>query len=889
MAVVVDVQEALTKVSGLDPLQLNDLLVDAPEPAKPGDLSGVRSVGANLLYLFEKLPGAIWNDPGSRLMEARAHRYIGRLKRPSPTDEDRSWPFKVPPKDYQLNVFAAARRMSPFVALAPVAPGCVDADTEYLTKTGWRRIADYAGGEVAQYWPDTGLIDFVEKPTFVKLPCPEMIRFKTSRGVDQMFSPEHRVLLADGEVVTAEFIEQWHSILAPKKLRARTTYRVSTPGVDLSDASIRVQVAVNADGYIHRSSAHPNYNNVCQIRVKKERKKNRLRTILVLAGIEFSERPCQPDGFTIFSFAAPRPKGYDDWWWAASQEQLQVIADESTYWDGSFRRAEGRTFFSSDKAAADFIQHALTVSGRRTSCRQAVRTLEGRAPSEYIVHASSRPPEVSLLGRARRVRRVPTVDGYKYCFQVPSTFLVFRRGGNIFASGNTGKTKMTIDICASKFLEGEIDGVAVIAAPGAVPAQWVDEALPTHMTSKVKWAGTTWKSTRKVAPYLLSPKTKAMRWMTFKVEAFSGSSGKAERALKEFLNSGRMALVWDESSRGKNPRAARTKSILDIAPLAVFRMILSGTPITKGMEDLWSQYEFGDPKVIGMSNYYAFRGRYCVTIPAYRGAGVGAVKITGYRNTEEFVRKIAAVTFVVPKEVLGLDPKTYEELPVELTRDQKMAYNALRHKLVDDLADMKIASPVNAAVRLCRLQQVLCGRVYEQPSDLEEPPFPKLIPSHRVSTLLEYIDLNNDGPNVIWCRFNDDILEIEAALKKAGRSPVVYYGATSDEERKERKKLFMSGKASDFVANPATAGMGLDGLQTVCQRSIWYSNSYNREHRWQGEDRIHRLGMCGTALNVDMIAPGTVDKMILASYKKTEDLIRSLMSRPELITTLNSD
>lgn len=576
MAVVVDVQEALTKVSGLDPLQLNDLLVDAPEPAKPGDLSGVRSVGANLLYLFEKLPGAIWNDPGSRLMEARAHRYIGRLKRPAPTDEDRSWPFKVPPKDYQLNVFAAARRMSPFVALAPVAPG-------------------------------------------------------------------------------------------------------------------------------------------------------------------------------------------------------------------------------------------------------------------------------------------------------------------------VGKTKMTIDICASKFMEGEIDGVAVIAAPGAVPEQWIDEALPTHMTTKVKWAGTTWKSTRKVAPYLLNPKTKSMRWMTFKVEAFSGSSGKAERALKEFLNSGRMALVWDESSRGKNPRAARTKSILDLAPLAVFRMILSGTPITKGMEDLWSQYEFGDPKVIGMSNYYAFRGRYCVTIPAYRGAGVGAVKITGYRNTEEFVRKIAPVTFVVPKDVLGLDPKTYEELPVELTRDQKMAYNALRHKLVDDLADMKIASPVNAAVRLCRLQQVLCGRVYEQPSDLEEPPFPKLIASNRVKTLLEYIELNDDGPNVIWCRFNDDILEIEAALKKAGRTPVVYYGATSDEERKERKKLFMAGKATDFVANPATAGMGLDGLQTVCQRSIWYSNSYNREHRWQGEDRIHRLGMCGTALNVDMIAPGTVDRMILASYRKTEDLIKSIMSRPELVQTLNDD
>lgn len=575
MVAKIDVQEALTRVTGLDPLQLNDILVDAPEPAKPGDLSGLRTVGANLLYLFEKLPDAIWNDPGSRLMEARAHRYIGRLSRRQPDDSDRDFPFKVQPKPYQLNIFAAARYMSPFVALAPVAPG-------------------------------------------------------------------------------------------------------------------------------------------------------------------------------------------------------------------------------------------------------------------------------------------------------------------------TGKTKMTIDICASKFLDGEIDGVAVIAAPGAVPSQWIDEALPDHMTTAVKWIGATWKSTRKTDKRIMSPHTKQMRWLTFKVEAFSGSNSKAAKALTEYLKSGKIALVWDESSRGKNPRAARTKAILEIGPLAVFRMILSGTPITKGMEDLWSQYEFGDPQIIGMSNYYAFRGRYCVTVPSYKGAPRGAVKIAGYRNTEEFVRKIAGVTFVVPKDVLGLPPKTYEELPVELTRDQKMAYNALRHKLVDDLADMGIASPVNAAVRLCRLQQVLCGRVYEQPSDLEEPPFAKDIPSHRIDTLLEYIDLN-EGPNVIWCRFTDDILGIEAALKKAGRSPVVYYGDVSDEDRDARKRAFITGKATDFVANPATAGMGLDKLQTICQRSIWYSNSFNRESRWQGEDRIHRLGMCGTALNVDMIAPNTVDRLILASYKKTEDLIRSIMARPELVPVLNDE
>lgn len=449
----------------------------------------------------------------------------------------------------------------------------------------------------------------------------------------------------------------------------------------------------------------------------------------------------------------------------------------------------------------------------------------------------------------------------------------------------TGKTMMTINIAAHKFMQGEIDGVAVIAAPKGVPRQWVEEGLRDWMPAPVKYIARQWKSTRVTDKRLLSKHERKMRWLTFNVEAFSSDSGRASKELKAFLESGRILLVWDESSRGKNPRAARTKAILKLAPLAVGRMILTGTPLTKGMEDLFCQYEFLDPAIIGMSNYYAFRGRYCVTVPAYRGAGLGAVKIVGYRNTEEFVRKIAKVTFVVPKDVLGLPPKTYEELPVELTREQKMAYNALRHKLVDDLEELKIASPVNGAVRLIRLQQVLCGRVYEQPSDLEEPPFAKAIPSNRISTLIEYIEDNPDT-NVIWARFTADILEIEEALKKIGRSPVTVYGDVGDDERHERKLAFMKGNATDFVANPATAGMGLDGLQKACQRSIWYSNSYNREVRWQGEDRIHRLGMCGTALNIDMIAPNTVDRLILTSYKKTEDLIASIMSRPELVPIL---
>jgi len=91
--IVVDVQEGLARVGALDPLKLNDLLQDAPEPPAAG-APGLKPVGANLLYLFERLQGAVWNDPQQRLLEARAHRFVEALHRQEPTELDRAFPFQ---------------------------------------------------------------------------------------------------------------------------------------------------------------------------------------------------------------------------------------------------------------------------------------------------------------------------------------------------------------------------------------------------------------------------------------------------------------------------------------------------------------------------------------------------------------------------------------------------------------------------------------------------------------------------------------------------------------------------------------------------------------------------------------------------------------------------
>lgn len=448
----------------------------------------------------------------------------------------------------------------------------------------------------------------------------------------------------------------------------------------------------------------------------------------------------------------------------------------------------------------------------------------------------------------------------------------------------TGKTKMTLDVAADKFVNNEIDGLLVIA-PNGVHRQWVNKAVPDHLIDVVRRNAkcAAWKPTKKtplaVATHQRGPRY--FRMLTLNVEAFSSSSGKAFVAARQFLTSGRIMLVVDESSRIKNYKAARTKSILMLSQYAKARVILSGTPITKGLEDLFTQFQFLNPNIIGLSNFMSFRNRYCVTVPAYRGAAFGAVKITGYRNVEEFVGKIAPHSFVVPKDVLGLPEKTYEQREVTMTDEQKRLYKAMARELVEDLRAHRIATPANAAVRITRLQQILCGTVVKQEErdDGTVVESVEAIPTHRLEALIDVL-AEHDGPAVIWCRFTSDIKDVEAVLRDEGHSVVTYYGETSEADRAAAVESFKNGTARYFVANPAAAGTGLDGLQ-VAQLAVYYSNAFAAENRWQSEDRIHRIGMSGRAHYVDLVVPGTVDGMILGNLKKKGDLAKAVFEDPE--------
>lgn len=448
----------------------------------------------------------------------------------------------------------------------------------------------------------------------------------------------------------------------------------------------------------------------------------------------------------------------------------------------------------------------------------------------------------------------------------------------------TGKTKMALDIAADKFMRNEIDGVAVVCLR-SVKTQWIERALPEHMTTAVDWKAHIWKKTTRIPSDIAEPRlgVRRMRIMAFHGEAFGRKRSQAARDLAAFLRSGRIMLIFDESTRIKNYKANITKEMLLVRHLAAVRMILTGTPITKGLEDFFTQYQFLDEDIIGLSDFFSFRGRYCVTEPV-RGRNVDrrVVTITGYRNQEELIRKIAPVSFMIPDTVLGLPPKRYERFEVEMTDEQRTIYVALRDQLVEDLRERRIENPTYAMVRLLRMQQVLCGRYYEtiESEDDFRTTVPRLLPNNRPEVLANLLE-QHDGQALVWCRFTADIDDIVTAIGGLGRLGI-YEGDTNQAERDRQVLAFKRGEI-DYMICTSAASTGVDGLQCA-NAAFWYSSSFNREHRWQAEGRIYRLGQTNSTLFGDLVVPGTVDTRILRAHAETADLARMVMTNPSFLS-----
>ena len=445
----------------------------------------------------------------------------------------------------------------------------------------------------------------------------------------------------------------------------------------------------------------------------------------------------------------------------------------------------------------------------------------------------------------------------------------------LFLEMGTGKSKVTIDNAGALFEAGKIDTMIVLA-PKGVYRNWARLEIPAHLPDKIGRDIVVWNPSPKVKEkaalkaFSLPHEGDDLRIFVMNIEALSTVKG--QRYLNAVLKVSQAFLVLDESTAIKNPKAKRTKAILKMSPLARYRRILTGFPVTQSPMDLWSQCHFLDKTLLGDcgDNFFQFQYRYAVMKRQTFGSH-SFNRVVGYRNLDQLSELLKDFSSrILKSECLDLPEKMYIQRHVTLTPEQKRIYAEVKEFALTVLEEDKFMTAPNAMTQLLRLQQVLSGHTKPDDGSFVE------IPDNRLSELLECLE-EVKGKVIIWSRFRYDMKRITEALSKAygQMSVVTYYGDTEDEERTRAIEKFQEGKARFFVGNPQTGGYGI--TLTAANTVIYFANSFDLAVRMQSEDRAHRIGQKNNVTYIDLIAEGTIDEKIVKALRAKMDIATTVM------------
>jgi SNF2 family DNA or RNA helicase len=442
----------------------------------------------------------------------------------------------------------------------------------------------------------------------------------------------------------------------------------------------------------------------------------------------------------------------------------------------------------------------------------------------------------------------------------------------LFAEMGTGKSFMLINNAAMLYDKGKINAMLIVA-PKGVYRNWYRSEIPKHMPEHLSYKMACWNPTpRKAEKMEMDAMFNAvddMRILIMNIEAFSTEKG--QQFAKVFLRVTDAFMAIDESTTIKTPTAKRTKAIVKIGKDARYRRIATGSPVTKSPLDLYSQCDFLGEDCLNYSSYYAFQARYAVLVER-KMATHTFKQVVGYRHLDELKDKLDRFAFRVTKdECLDLPDKIYLRRDVELTSEQKNAYDQMKLMALSVL-DQGLVSTNNALTQLMRLHQIVCG--YVKLDDGQELD----LPNNRLSELMDLL-AESDGKVIIWANYRKNIQDIKLAIQKeyGMTSVATYYGDTAAEDRQDIVDKFSDPKSElrFFVGNPTTGGYGLTLVSS--HTVVYFSNSFDLEKRLQSEDRAHRIGQTEKVTYIDLIATNTVDEHIVKALRNKINIASAVL------------
>lgn len=435
-------------------------------------------------------------------------------------------------------------------------------------------------------------------------------------------------------------------------------------------------------------------------------------------------------------------------------------------------------------------------------------------------------------------------------------------GAGLYMEQGTGKTLTTIALAGRMFLDNIIARMLVVAPASVVPV-WPQEfksfaAFPCDVRPLEGASSKRAETLRNWMP--------SSRYLQVAVINYE-STWRIDKAILDWKPD---LVVLDESQRIKSPGAKQSKFAHKLGKVTPYRLILTGTPVTQGPLDFYSQLKFADPRILG-SSYVALKSRYAIM------GGFENRQILGYKNLPELTQKVHSIGFRVTKEeALDLPEQVDQVRYCELEGKAKSTYQRLLKESVAELSGGKVIVAQNVLARLLRLSQ-LAGGFYSEAGEK-----PIKVSDAKLKLLEEVLNDLGDQKVVIFARFLAEIEAIKGLLESRKTRYQFIDGSVPLNERGEVVREFQEEPdCKVFVAQIQTAGLGI--TLHAASVAVFYSLDYSFANLDQARARLHRIGQKNAVTNIYLITKGTVDTKVFQALGKKQDVARLVVDNWKLL------
>jgi SNF2 family DNA or RNA helicase len=342
-------------------------------------------------------------------------------------------------------------------------------------------------------------------------------------------------------------------------------------------------------------------------------------------------------------------------------------------------------------------------------------------------------------------------------------------------------------------------------------------------------------------------------------------------------------IILDEAQRIKNWRAKTAMMVKSLPSRYAF--VLTGTPLENRIDELYSIFQFLDPRILGP--LWHFNDRFY----ELEKRESGTYKVLGYKNIDELRALIKPhVLRRTRDEVLkDLPPRTDNNFFVEMTDEQWHFYDEFKEKLgrLLALSKKRPLTPKERELLLMYLikMRLICNALALHDKEIEikdsEKTAPKLTELDEILT--EEI-ASNGHKAIIFSQWANMLALTEPILQRVGLGYVKLTGAIPSAKRGDLiQKFFDDPDCRVFLSTDAGGvGLNLQAASLVINLDL----PWNPAVLEQRIARAHRHGQRSSVQVINLIAKDTIEERMLDTLAAKKNVFATVFGTDESPTAI---